>query len=311
MPLRAPRVATGPDYVALSMNEKNALGEFLRACRARITPEQAGLTLYGDNRRVQGLRREELAILAGVSSSYYTRLEQGQTNGASLQVLNSLAAALALDDDERAHLLTLASHHDGTIRARVIRGMDSADPALLELIDSMPDTPAMVLGRRSEVLAWNAVGHALLAPHIDFDAPRHPAARPVLAEMVFLDPAVRALYADWTAKSRAVVGDLRLALGHYPDDSGLASLIGTLSANSPEFASLWADNWVQARNTAVYEMRHPSIGRLTVTKQSLQSPGTPGQVLVTHTAPVGSASREALALLHHVVPANLTASHQP
>lgn len=287
-------------------HEKNELGAFLRASRARITPAQAGLTLYGDNRRVQGLRREELAMLAGVSSSYYTRLEQGQANGASAQVLNALAAALLFTDDERAHLHTLASHHDGTIRARVIRGAESADSALLELIDSMPDIPAMVLGRRSEVLAWNRAGQVLLAPHLDVDAPLHPRTRPVLAELVFLDPAFRALYADWPAKSRAVVGDLRLAVGNYPDDAALASLIGMLSMKSPEFARLWADNRVQARSTAVYELRHPLVGSLTLTKQSLQSPGAPAQVLVTHTAPAGSASREGLALLHHVAPRALT-----
>ena len=280
----------------------NELGEFMRASRARITPEQAGLTLYGDNRRVKGLRREELAMLAGVSASYYTRLEQGQASGASAQVLNSLAAALLLNDEERAHLHTLASHRDGSVRARVVRGAESADPALQELIDSMPDTPAMILGRRSEVLAWNVVGRALLTPHIAFDAPQHASTRPNLAELVFLDPAMRDLYVDWPAKTRAVVGDLRLAVGHYPHDAGLASLIGMLSMKSEEFASLWADNRVQARNTAVYELRHPMVGALTVTKQALQSPGNPGQVLVTHTAPIGSASREGLALLHHVVP---------
>lgn len=280
----------------------NELGDFMRASRARITPEQAGLTLYGDNRRVKGLRREELAMLAGVSASYYTRLEQGQTNGASAQVLNSLAAALLLNEDERAHLHALASHHDGSIRARVVRGAETADRALLELVDSMPDTPAMILGRRSEVLAWNTVGHALLAPHVDFHSVREASGRPVLAAMVFLDPLVRALYVDWPAKARAVVGDLRLAVGDYPHDAGLASLIGMLSMESAEFAALWADNRVQSRTTAVYELRHPYVGALTVTKQSLQMPGNPGQVLVTHTAPAGSASRQALALLHHAAP---------
>jgi transcriptional regulator with XRE-family HTH domain len=283
-------------------NESNELGEFLRASRARITPQRAGLTLYGDRRRVPGLRREELAMLAGLSSSYYTRLEQGQSKGASTQILNSIAAALRLDDAERAHLLTLAGHHDGTIRSRATTHAQHVDAALAELLDAMWETPAMVLGRRSEVLAWNHAGHALLAPHLDYDAPRHPSSRPVLAAMVFLDPAMRALYLDWPAKCRAVVGDLRLTVGNHPDDASLTSLIGMLSMKSPEFASLWADNRVQARSTALYEMQHPSVGRLTVTKQSLQSPGDPGQILVTHTAPVGSASREALALLQHVSP---------
>lgn len=289
-------------------SDSNDLGAFLRASRARITPQRAGLSLYGDRRRVPGLRREELAMLAGLSSSYYTRLEQGQSNGASTQVLDSLAAALRLDDAERAHLHTLASHHDGTIRARVVRGSEVVDPAMGELLDAMWETPAMVLGRRSEVLAWNPAGHALLAPHLAADAPQRVASRPVLAAMVFFDPAIRALYLDWPAKCRAVVGDLRLAVGHFPDDAALASLIGTLSMRSPEFANLWADNRVQARTTAQYEMQHPSVGRLTLTKHALQPTGNPGQILVTHTAPVGSASREALALLQHVAPSSPLAS---
>ncbi|MEF3404548.1 helix-turn-helix transcriptional regulator [Agromyces sp. CCNWLW203] len=289
-------------------NDSNELGAFLRASRARITPKHAGLTLYGDRRRVPGLRREELAMLAGLSSSYYTRLEQGQSSGASTQVLDSLAAALRLNDAERAHLHTLASHRDGTIRARVVRGSEIVDPGMVELLDAMWETPAMVLGRRSEVLAWNRPGHALLASHVSFDAPQYATSRPVLAAMVFLDPAMRALFTDWPAKCRAVVGDLRLAVGHFPDDPALASLIGMLSMRSPEFAKLWADNRVQARATVQYEMQHPSVGRLTLTKHALQSAGNPGQILVTHTAPTGSASREALALLQHVAPSRTVAS---
>ena len=281
-------------------NDPNELGEFLRASRARITPQRAGLTLYGDRRRVPGLRREELAMLAGLSSSYYTRLEQGQSKGASTQVLNSLAAALRLNGAERAHLLTLAGHHDGTIRTRAIKHSQHVDPALAELLEAMWETPAMVLGRHSEVLAWNHAGHALLAPHLAYDSTQHPSSRPVLAAMVFLDSTMRALYLDWPTKCRAVVGDLRLTVGTFPDDTTLASLIGMLSTRSPEFARLWADNRVQAKNSVRYEMQHPSVGRLTVTKQSLQSPGESGQILVTHTAPAGSASREALTLLQHV-----------
>lgn len=281
-------------------NGSHELGEFLRASRARITPERAGLTLYGDRRRVPGLRREELAMLAGLSSSYYTRLEQGHSQGASSQVLNALAAALLLDDAERAHLRTLAGHHDGTIRPRAARHSPQVDPALQELLDAMWELPAVVVGRCSEVLAWNHAGWALLAPHLAFDAPQDAATRPVLAAMVFLDPAMRSLYLDWPAKCRAVVGDLRLTVGSFPGDAELASLIGMLAMKSPEFATLWAENRVQARNTTRYEMQHPSVGRLTVTKHALHSPGDPGQILVTHTAPVGSASREALALLQHV-----------
>jgi transcriptional regulator with XRE-family HTH domain len=277
-----------------------ALGAFLRASRARITPEQAGLTLYGDRRRVTGLRREELAMLAGVSSSYYTRLEQGQSRHASLQVLDAIASALHLNDAERNHLRSLAQN-DQRRPARRPTPPERPDPALVELLASLRDVPSLVLGRRSDVLAWNSLGHALLAPHLAVDAPVDASTRPNMASLVFLDAATRSLYSDWHAKARAVVGNLRLTVGQHPEDPALAGLVGSLSMASTDFASLWADQQVRACATAVYGLRHPVIGELAVTQQTLRAVESPDQVLVTHTAPADSSSAQALTLLAHAV----------
>ncbi|MGC5165320.1 helix-turn-helix transcriptional regulator [Luteimicrobium sp. DT211] len=275
------------------------LGAFLRACRDRVTPEELGLRSYGDRRRVSGLRREELALLAGVSPSYYARLEQGHARHASPQVLDAVASALRLTGAERAHLRSLAE--GGQRRpARRRPVAERADPALLELLGSLGGIPAVVVGRRSDVLAWNPLGHALLAPHLDEDAPLDRATRPSLASMVFLDEPTRALYVDWPAKARAVVGNLRLTVGLHPEDPELASLVGSLSMASPEFAALWADQRVQPCATAVYALHHPLVGDLVVTQQTLRAVDAPDQTLVTHTAPSGSPSAGALTLLAHV-----------
>jgi transcriptional regulator with XRE-family HTH domain len=281
-----------------------ALGDFLRASRGRIAPEDVGLDATGgERRRVSGLRREELALLAGVSASYYTRLEQGHSRGASPQVLDALATALRLDDTERAHLRALAELDARPPRAapRRARAAEKPDPALLELLAALPDVPALVLGRRNDVLAWNPLGHALLAGHLPPDAPSTPAERPNLTRLVFLDPATRELYVDWRAKARAVVGNLRLTAARDPDDLGLAELIGALCMSSPEFASLWADQRVRPCATAAYALHHPSVGRLTVTQQTLRSAGAPSQSLVTHTAAASSPSAAALALLSQLL----------
>lgn len=279
------------------------LGAFLKACRARVQPEEAGLTPYGGRRRVAGLRREELALLAGVSPSYYARLEQGQSRHASPQVIDAIAAALGLAAAEREHLHRLAA----TVgRTRVLRpsATEQADPALLELLTAMRDVPAVILGRRSDVLAWNLTGHALLASHLDQASATVPGRRPNMTEMIFLDPDSRELYVDWHSKTRAVVGNLRLVTGAHPDDPALASLVGKLAMASPEFNALWADQRVQACATARYDLHHPQIGNLTVTQQTLRSVERPDQSLVTCTAPAGSASAAALTMLVHIADGN-------
>ncbi|WP_033342712.1 helix-turn-helix transcriptional regulator [Catenuloplanes japonicus] len=278
----------------------STLGEFLHTLRARITPEQAGLHLYGDRRRVDGLRREELAMLAGVSSSYYTRLEQGQSRNASPQVLDAIARALQLDETERRHLHRLAGTEPRT-RLTARPEPDHASPGLLQLLDAMPTVPAMIIGRRKDILAWNPLGHALYAGHLPVDAPASPATRPNVARLAFLDPEFRALFADWDAKARADVGCLRLVAGMYPDDPALIELVGTLSVASPEFATLWADHRVQTCTYKVHEMRHPLVGHLTVTEQSLNHTDSVDQRLMTYTAPAGSPSAEALSLLAQLI----------
>jgi transcriptional regulator with XRE-family HTH domain len=267
-----------------------SLGEALRVWRGRVVPAEVGLATYGDRRRVAGLRREEIALLAGVSASYYTRLEQGQSRNASPGVLDAIAAALRLSDAERAHLHALAAT-GGRRPAPRRPPAERVDPALSDLLAGLGEVPAVVLGRRTDVLAWNPSGHALFGTGLARDA------RPNMAELVFLDPAQRDLYADWPAKARAVVGNLRLVAGRHPSDVALTDLVGRLSVHSADFARLWADLRVQPCAAAVYEMIHPLTGRITVTQQSLRPLSSPDQTLVTCTAPPGTSSASALALL--------------
>ena len=273
------------------------LAEFLSARRAQLAPEDAGLDGQASRRRVPGLRREELALLAGVSVSYYTRLEQGQSLNASPQVLDAVAGALRLDEAERVHLHGLARSvgHGGRPRRPA---PERVTPAARQLLEALEDVPAVVIGRRGDVLAWNPLGHALFAGHMD-PAGADSAARPNMARLVFLDAHTRELYADWPGKARAVVGNLRLVAGRYPQDAALHALVGELSARSTEFASMWADHRVKPCTVAEYEMRHPLVGSLTVTQQTLSHGPGPGIVVATTEA--DSPSRAALTLLAQAV----------
>ncbi|MFD0361377.1 helix-turn-helix domain-containing protein [Nocardia sp. GCM10030253] len=276
------------------MDRRRQLGEFLQARRARLRPEDVGLVRHGERRRVPGLRREELALLAGVSSSYYSRLEQGHSLNASSEVLDAIAGALGLDAAERRHLHNLANsprRQGGGRRPAPER----VTPAVRQLVTALADIPVLVLGRRGDVLAWNRTGHALYAGHLDPDSPNRPAARPNMTWLVFSDAHTRELYADWQAKAKDVVGNLRLAAGHNPDDPLLASLIGELTVRSPQFSAMWSDHRVRACDVGVYEMRHPLVGSMTVTQQTLHT--EQGQKVVVATAESGSASEHALILL--------------
>lgn len=290
------------------MEGTTRLGEFLVARRSQVRPEDVGVRTYGERRRVPGLRREELALLAGVSVSYYRRLEQGQAASASAEVLDALAGALRLDEGERAYLHDLVRagrRRTGTRRAapeRVTR-------AVVQLLDALGDTPAVVVGRRSDVLAWNRLGHALFAGHLDPEAPRLPGRRPNMARLVFLDSHTRDLYDDWPAKARAVVGNLRIVAGRHPDDAALHTLVGELSAKSSDFAAMWADHRVRACTVATYGMRHPLVGPLTVVQQTLSH--GPGPAVVAATTEAGSSSRAALALLAQSVGGAAVPDRQP
>jgi transcriptional regulator with XRE-family HTH domain len=279
------------------MDSKSPLGEFLQARRAQISPEDVGLPLYGERRRVPGLRREELAMLAGVSAGYYTRLEQGQSLNASAEVLDAIAGALQLTGAEREHLRVLSATVPHRVRPAAPT-VEHADAGLRILLGAMTEVPALVMGRRNDVLAWNHAGHALFAGHLDFAAPDDPDTRPNMSRLVFLDAHTRDLYRDWPAKARAVVGNLRIMTGHHPGDTGLTALVGELAIRSAEFARTWAEHLVEECGTDVYELSHPLVGDLTVTQQTLRIPQEPHQSLVTAVAEPGSASAAALTVLY-------------
>ncbi|MGW2616677.1 helix-turn-helix domain-containing protein [Streptomyces sp. NPDC001500] len=280
------------------MNRHGPLAAFLQARRGLLHPEDVGLRTYGERRRVPGLRREELAMLAGISAPYYARLEQGQSRNASREVLDALATALRLDESERIHLHELArAPKPGRAASRP--RPEHVNPATSALLAALEGTPAVVLGRRGDVLAWNTQGHALFAGHLDRDSPADPGRRPNMAKLVFLDAHTRDLYTDWPAKARAVVGNLRLTAGRHPHDPLLAGLVGELTLRSEEFATLWAGHRILACDVADYEMHHPGVGTLTVTQQTLQSPRGGGPAVVIATAAPESPSATALKLLAH------------
>ncbi|MFI6847136.1 helix-turn-helix transcriptional regulator [Kitasatospora sp. NBC_00085] len=273
------------------------LGEFLRTRRARLQPEDVGLTTYGTRRRVPGLRREELAQLAGVSITYYTRLEQGQSRNVSDEVLDAIARALRLDADERAHLRNLARPGRSAKGRAAAERFERARPAVRQLIAAMVDVPAVVVGRRNEVLTWNPLGHALLAGHVDLAAPERPADRPNLSRLLFLDPRTRELYPHWETEARAQVAFLRLAAGRYQEDRQLAEVIGELSMKSAEFAALWSRHPVHDCLFGTKEFRHPVVGELELDFEALPLPEASGhRMLLFSTAP-GSSSEAGLRLL--------------
>ncbi|MEV5330777.1 helix-turn-helix transcriptional regulator [Streptomyces werraensis] len=280
------------------MDRTSPLGAFLKARRARLSPDDVGLPRFGDRRRVPGLRREEVALLAGVSAGYYTRLEQGRQANASPEVLDALARALRLSPAERDHLYDLSSTTAHRTRPAASGGAETVSADLRTLLTTMAaQVPALVVGRRNDVLAWNRTGHYLLAAHLDFAAPDGPATRPNLSRLVFLDAPTRVLYRDWPAKARAVVGNLRILTARNPGDTHLAALIAELTARSQEFRSLWDAHTVAPCGRDVHPLAHPAVGELTVVQQTFDVPKEPHQSLVTFTAEPGSPSAAALGAL--------------
>ncbi|QFU90250.1 helix-turn-helix transcriptional regulator [Amycolatopsis sp. YIM 10] len=268
-----------------------SLGGFLKSRRGRVTPAEIGLRTYGTSRRVPGLRREELAQLAGVSAGYYTRLEQGQAETASAQVLDALARVLQLDPVETAHLHNLARHPGHSKLAEPPR--EVLHPRVLALLEGLGDAmPALILGRRGDVLAWNRTGHALFASHLDFDD------LPSIPRMFFLDPHMRELHRNWAELARIHVAYLRLTAGRFPTDARLAALIGELSMRSDEFASLWATGDVADCTVGPMYLRHPTLGAVDVTYQVWLQPDSPDHRLEIYT-PNDPASADALRILTH------------
>jgi transcriptional regulator with XRE-family HTH domain len=260
--------------------ESNAIGEFLRARRAQVRPEDVDLA-PGARRRVSGLRRTEVALLAGVSSDYYVRLEQGRERNPSAQVIEALAHALDLDDEATAYLHELARPRQ---RRRTKR--EQVSPALVGMMTAWTSTPALVLGRCLNVLAHNQLGEALFAGHTHSDD---------LVRLVFLDPDARDFYPDWERVAVNTVGGLRS--GADPEDRRLIETVGELSVRSADFRRLWARHDIRQKAHEIKRFRHPLVGELTLTYEALTVNSAPGQQLVVYQAEPGSPSAEALSLL--------------
>jgi transcriptional regulator with XRE-family HTH domain len=276
------------------MNE-SAMGDFLRKRRAALTPADVGLMDYG-TRRVPGLRREEVAMLAGMSVTYYARLEQGQHINASDAVIDSLARALALTEVERKHLTDLSGIRRRSPKTSRTRP-DHVRPGTKRLVDSMGSVPTVVLGKRTEVLAWNQTGHRLIASHLDFNAPDMPAERPNMTRVLFLDEATRALYPQWRTEASRAVASLRLLSGRFADDTELAALVGELILKSPEFASMWAEHPVENCMSGNKILKHPQLGTMELAFEVLTMPDDSGHRILTYTAEPGSETATALARL--------------
>ncbi|MEU9098311.1 helix-turn-helix transcriptional regulator [Streptomyces sp. NPDC048361] len=272
------------------MDQRSELSEFLRSRRARLKPEDVGLPDHGRHRRVPGLRREELAQLAGVSVAYYTRLEQGNAQNVSVEVLDAIGRALRLNDIEQDHLTHLAKGKAKKKRAAC--RTQHVRPALQQLMDAMDNVPAQLIGRRLDILGWNRMAAALFG-----DMAQLPPQERNMARHVFLDPASRSLYVDWHGKAVDVVSILRLCAGCYPDDPQLTALVGELSVKSEEFRSMWAAHTVADKGHGVKRLRHPVVGELTLAYETLKLPDEHDLSLVTFHAEPGSASEESLRLL--------------
>ena len=266
------------------------LGDFLRSRRARIQPEEVGLPGHG-RRRVPGLRREEVAQLAGVSVDYYIRLEQGRSPSVSDAVLDAVARVLRLDDTEQQYLRRVARPARTRRKSAPGPARQRVRPGLRLLLDAMDGVPAFVLGRRMDVLAWNTLGDAV----VGFS--RMPPEERNMPRQVFLDPQAHELYPDWPAVAAETVAYLRLDAGHHPNDQRLATLVGELSLGSEDFRRLWADHQVKEKTYGAKRVTHPVVGELSMPYETLTVSGEPDQMLVVYTPEPGSRTEERLGLL--------------
>ena len=273
---------------------RHQVREFLVSRRNRLTPQASGLPLYGGNRRVPGLRREEVALLAGLSVDYYVRLERGNLAGASESVLESLASALQLDEAERAHLYDLA-RASGPQRRRPA-ATTRVRPTILRLLDAMPGVPAYVRNGRFDVLGANQLGRALYSPV--FDSPLFAQRGPVnTARFMFLDPAATDFWVDWRKGADDAVAFLRSEAGRSPHDRVLTDLIGELSTRSQEFATRWARHDVKLHRTGIKRLHHPVVGELNLPYEAMELGADPGLRINVYTPEPDSPEQQALALL--------------
>ena len=288
------------------MSRKDEVREFLISRRAHVTPEQAGIPDTRGERRVPGLRREEVAMLAGVSLDYYTRLERGNIRGASESVLNSIARALQLNDVEREHLFDLARTVSATAAGRRTELVTSPGvPASVQRVLDGMTVPAIAYNAQQDLVAANVMGRALFSPHFEAD-------RPNLARFIFLDPRAWDFYADWPLARSLTAAMLRFEAGRDPLNSDLTALIGELALRSPQFRADWADRDVHEHRTGQKTYRHPVVGELELTYDVLELPGETGLTITAYTCEPGTASADKLTLLATwAATQQLATDHQP
>ena len=272
------------------MDPANDIADFLTSRRANVTPEQVGLTTYG-SRRVKGLRREEVASLAGVSVEYYKRLERGQASGVSDGVLEALARALLLDDAERSHLYDLAHAANPVVPTRRRSAPQRVRPVVQRMVDAIT-TPAIVRTSRVDYVYANALGRALYSPV--FESREQPASS---ARFAFLDPAAQDFYVDWERTAKDLVAHLRSEAGRNPFDKEFSNLIGELSTRSDEFRTWWAAHNVRYHQTGVKRLRHPVVGELDLSYEVLELAADSGLTIAVYAAEPGSRSQQSLDLL--------------
>lgn len=272
---------------------RDQIRDFLSTRRARITPEQAGLPAYGGNRRVKGLRREEVAMLAGVSVDYYVRMERGSLSGASEGVLEALAKALQLDEAEHTHLLALARESGASSTRRRKPAPDSVRPAIQQVLDAMTDAPAWVRNGRHDIVAMNQLARALYSPVLA--DPRRPANT---TRFIYLHPeAAEEFFVDYDRVTNDAAAMLRLEAGRNPHDKALIELVGELSTRSELFRQRWASHDVQFHRSGQKRLRHPVVGQLDLNFESMELSSAPGLQLNVYTAPADTPTADALKLL--------------
>lgn len=288
------------------MDTRHEVHEFLTALRGRITPEKAGLTVFGGERRVPGLRREEVAQLAGVSTADYTRMERGDLGGVSESVLFALVNALQLSDAESQHLFDLARTATGTRRPTRTKADTRLSPQITQLMETMREVPVVALSKLGDPLGSNPLGRALF-PHL-FPSDAAPMNT---ARYLFLDPRSRDFYPDWDAVARESVSAMRLLAGHDPSDRQLAALVGELATRSTEFRTWWGSHTVRTHSTGTKRIHHPVVGDMTLSYQTLTLQNVANVRLATYLAQTGTPSSDALDMLRSWVATPLPADpHQ-
>ena len=276
----------------VDVDTRDDIREFLTSRRAKITPDQAGLPAYGARRRVTGLRREEVAMLAGISVEYYTRLERGNANGVSEDVLEGIARALQLDEAERAHLFDLVRSANRASPTRSRPSQERVRPTVQRILDSMTGVPAYIRNGRLDILGANPLGHALYSPVFsDLTGTAN------MARFIFLNPQATEFFPGWEQIANDAVAILRAEAGRDPYDRRLSDLIGELSTRNDQFRVRWAAHNVKFHRTGTKTLHHPLVGDLTLAYEALDLPGDSGQRILVYTAEPESPSQEGLNLL--------------